>query len=111
MANALGEYLGKEVVIENTAWAGLIPAVQTGKADIVISSMGITTPRKEQVDFSDPYSQIGIGIIINTNSPVRTLEDLNNSNVTIAVMYGTTPQLFADKYLTNATINKFNNSP
>ena len=43
-AKAFGEYLGREVVIENTAWDGLIPSLQTGKADMIVSSMTITAP-------------------------------------------------------------------
>ena len=37
-AKKLGDYLGKEVVIENTAWSGLIPSLKTGKIDLIISS-------------------------------------------------------------------------
>ncbi|MDC7238773.1 MAG: transporter substrate-binding domain-containing protein, partial [Spirochaetales bacterium] len=29
-AYALGEYLGRPIVIENTAWTGLIPSIQSG---------------------------------------------------------------------------------
>jgi len=38
-AKALGAELGREVVIENMAWAGLIPALETKKVDLIISSM------------------------------------------------------------------------
>ena len=54
LAKAFGESIGREVVIENIAWDGLIPALQTGKVDMIISSMTITADRKEVVDFSDP---------------------------------------------------------
>ena len=37
-----GAAYGYDVQIENTAWDGLIPALQTDKADLVISSMTIT---------------------------------------------------------------------
>lgn len=47
---------GYDLKIENTAWDGLIPSLQTDKADCVISSMTITDERKEAVDFSDPYA-------------------------------------------------------
>ena len=40
-AKALGEELGRTVVIENMAWSGLIPALETGKIDLIISSMTI----------------------------------------------------------------------
>lgn len=54
LAYALGRYLGRPVQIENTNWDGLIPSLQTGKVDVVISSMTITDERQEVVDFSVP---------------------------------------------------------
>ncbi|MDA3834169.1 MAG: transporter substrate-binding domain-containing protein, partial [Spirochaetales bacterium] len=77
IAKALGKYLGRPVAIENTAWTGLIPALQTGKADIIISSMTINEERKKVVDFSDPYIRSGLTLLIAQNSPVQNFEDLN----------------------------------
>nr|HPJ22259.1 transporter substrate-binding domain-containing protein [Clostridia bacterium] len=57
MAQALGEYLGRPVRIENMEWTGLIPALTTGKVDIVISSMTITEERQKTVNFSIPYAK------------------------------------------------------
>ncbi len=107
LAKSLGEYLGKEVVIENTAWAGLIPALQTGKVDIVLSSMGITEDRKQTVDFSDYYVKASLAVVANSESTVNTLEDLDNPNIVLAVQQGTTPHIFAEKYLPNTKINTF----
>ena len=47
---------GKEIKIENIAFDGLIPALLTGKVDMVMSSMTITDERRKTVDFSDPYA-------------------------------------------------------
>lgn len=55
IANALGEYLNQEVEIINTDFSMLIPALETGEVDIVISEMTIKEERKEKVDFSSPY--------------------------------------------------------
>ena len=55
IANALGQYLGKEVEIVNTDFPMLIPALQSNNIDIVIGSMSITAEREETVDFSKPY--------------------------------------------------------
>eukprot|EP01028_Stygiella_incarcerata_P005429 TRINITY_DN2295_c0_g1_i4.p2 TRINITY_DN2295_c0_g1~~TRINITY_DN2295_c0_g1_i4.p2 ORF type:complete len:110 (+),score=6.25 TRINITY_DN2295_c0_g1_i4:62-391(+) len=46
-AKALGKYLGRDVIIENIAWDGLIPSLKTGKIDLIISSMTITDERKK----------------------------------------------------------------
>ncbi|MCQ0092439.1 transporter substrate-binding domain-containing protein [Roseovarius sp. M141] len=36
-------------------WGGIIPALQSGKFDVLIASMAITEARMEEVAFSDPY--------------------------------------------------------
>ena len=45
LARALGEHLGREVRIENISFDGLIPALKTGRIDLVISSMTATGER------------------------------------------------------------------
>ncbi len=50
-----------------------------------------------------------MGALVNINSSIQTLDDLNNSNVTIAVQRGGTPHTFSEKYLTNAKVNTFDN--
>ncbi len=55
IANALGEYLNREVIIVNTSFASLIPALQTEDIDVVIGSMSITNEREQFVDFTNPY--------------------------------------------------------
>ncbi len=36
-------------------WSGIIPALQSGKFDVMIASMAINDERKKQVDFTNPY--------------------------------------------------------
>ncbi|MCK5848148.1 MAG: transporter substrate-binding domain-containing protein [Caldisericia bacterium] len=107
LAYALGEYVSKEVVIENTNWDGLIPSLQTGKLDVVISSMTITEDRGKVVDFSIPYSHSYLALLINKDSGVTSIDDLNQEGRVIAVKKGTTGYIFANKYLTNAQVNSF----
>ncbi|KAL1109990.1 hypothetical protein AAG570_014028 [Ranatra chinensis] len=103
-AKAFGEYLGREVEIVNTSWDGLIPSLQTGKADMVISSMTITEERKEQVDFSMPYAKALLAILSNKDSGIESIDDLNAQGKRVAVKTGSTGYLFAKKNLTNAEI-------
>ncbi|MDC7227605.1 MAG: transporter substrate-binding domain-containing protein [Spirochaetales bacterium] len=55
IAEALGEYMQKEVEIINTEFSMLIPALQSGEIDIIIGSMTISEDREKTVDFSKPY--------------------------------------------------------
>ncbi len=95
---------GYDLVIENTAWDGLIPSLQTGKADCVISSMTITDERAEVVDFSDPYAMAQLAILANANSGIEKAEDLNQPGKKVAVKTGSTGDVYATKNLTNAEI-------
>ena len=99
-----GAYIGREVVIENISWDGLIPALQTGKVDMVISSMTITADREEVVDFSDPYANAMLALLTNKNSGINTIDDMNVAGKKIAVKTGSTGYLYAQKNLTNAEI-------
>lgn len=103
-AKAFGEYIGKDVKIENIAWDGLIPSLQTGQADMVVSSMTITESRKETVDFSNPYANAYLAILTNKGSGIATVEDLNMPDKKIAVKTGSTGFIYAQNNLTNAEI-------
>lgn len=99
-----GAAYGYDVVIENTAFDGLIPMVQTGKADCLMSSITITEARKESVDFSDPYAQAQLAILANAQSNIGSIDDLNQAGRKVAVKTGSTGDVFATKNLTNAEI-------
>lgn len=105
LAKALGEFLDRPVTIENINWDGLIPSLQTGKVDAVISSMTITEKRSEVIDFSDPYAHSYLGLLVNKNSNIKSIEDLNQEGKIIDVKKGTTGYLYASENLIKAKIN------
>lgn len=57
-AQLLAKDLGLALEIVPTTGANRIPFLQTGKADIVISSLSVTPQRQEVIDFSTPYAAI-----------------------------------------------------
>lgn len=99
-----GNAYGYDVQIENTAWDGLIPSLQSGKADLVISSMTITPERQESVDFSDAYAMAQLAILANADSGISSVDDLNQPGKKVAVKTGSTGDVYATKNLTNAEI-------
>ena len=104
IAQAFADYLGLELEIQNTNWTGLIPALQTNKIDMVISSMTITEKRKESVDFSDAYAKAYLAFAVNVNSSVEIASDLNQSDKTIVVKTGSTGDTYVTANSPNATI-------
>lgn len=104
LMKAFGEYAGREIRIENTAWDGLIPSLQTGKADLVISSMTIRPDREEQVDFSDPYANALLAVLVSKGAEAGSVEDLNQEGKKLAVKSGSTGHLYAESSLEKADL-------
>ena len=102
MGHALAAYLHKELVVQNTAFPGLIPALQTRKIDLIISSMTDTEDRRQSIDFSDPYMHTGICALLNTKCDAQTADDLNQPTRTIVVKDGTTGFTYATQFLPKA---------
>lgn len=55
MARKIADTLGYELEIVKLDWDSLVPAVQSGKVDCVISGQSITSERLQSVDFTEPY--------------------------------------------------------
>ncbi len=102
LAEALGRYLGREVQVENIPFDGLIPALKTGKIDLIISSMTATPLRAESIDFSEPYLRTGLCLLVNARADIRSIADADRPEYTIAVKQGTTGQLYAQIHVQHA---------
>nr|WP_315022360.1 transporter substrate-binding domain-containing protein [uncultured Aminipila sp.] len=101
---AFGEYIGRDVKIENTSYDGLISSLQEGKADMVISSMSITDEASQTVDFSEPYADIMLAVLVNKNSGISSAESLNQEGKKIVVIADSAGYIYAQKNLTNTEI-------
>ena len=104
LATDLAKSLGRPVVIQNISFDGLIPALKTGKVDLVISSMTATAERAKSIDFSDPYISTGLCLLLKKDSTVQGVADLDRPGVKVAVKKGTTGHLYATGNLKRADI-------
>ena len=104
LATDLAKSLGRPVVIQNTSFDGLTPALKTGKVDLVISSMTATAERAQSIDFSDPYLSTGLCLLLKKDSAAKDIADLDKAGVKVAVKKGTTGHLYATAKLKNAEI-------
>jgi glutamine transport system substrate-binding protein len=94
LINAIAEDQGFEIKIEAMDFSGIIPAMQAGELDIGMGGMSITEERKKTVDFSDPYFESGLSLVVaKDNSEITSIEDLEGK--TIAVKNGTTGANYA----------------
>ena len=104
LASDLAKSLGRPVVIQNTSFDGLIPALKTGKVDLVISSMTATAERAQSIDFSEPYLSTGLCLLLKKDSAAKGIADLDQTGVKVAVKKGTTGHLYATSHLKKAEI-------
>lgn len=92
VAKKLAEDMGVEVEFVPTKWAGIIPALLTGKFDVIIGGMGIVPKRNLKVNFSVPYDYSGMSMVANQSvaPDYDSLEDFNKPGVTIVARLGST---------------------
>jgi polar amino acid transport system substrate-binding protein len=105
LAQALGSYLGRPAVVENMSFIGLIPALKSGKIDLIISSMSDTPERRKSIAFSNPYvTTVGLCILAGKDSAIASASDLDAPDRTVVVRQGTTGQLWAQANLAKARV-------
>ncbi len=101
--------MGVEVEFIPTAWDGIIPALMSGKFDVVIAGMSITPERHLRINFSEPYASSGMLIAANSkNVPGLTrASDFNKPNITIGAKRGTTGVDSAQKQAPLAKLRQY----
>ena len=107
MGYALGRFLHRPVSVENIPFEGLIPALKTGRIDLIISSMTATDERRKSIDFSDPYLSTGLSILVKKNSAIQNIGDVDKPGMTVTVKTGTTAANYTREHFKNANVLTF----
>jgi len=76
IAVMIADALGRELVIVRTDWDGLPPAVMSGKIDAIIAGMSPTAERSVTIDFSEPYYESDLVVVVRKDSPYADAQDL-----------------------------------
>ena len=104
-ARLLAKDLGVELEIVQTTGANRIPFLQTGKADLVISSLSVTPEREKVIDFSVPYAQIQSVVAGPKTVAIKSFEDLAGKR--LASTRGTTNDKLVTEGAKGAQIVRF----
>lgn len=104
IAKALAAKLNLPLRIEAIPFVGLVPALQSGRVDCVISSMTATDERRKTIAFSEPYLTIGLAMLVGAKSTVHSLQDLDQPGKVVVVRPGTTGEVWARRNITQAQI-------
>jgi len=69
-----------------------IPFLDTGKIDLIISTLGYTKERDETIDYSTPYFTSGAKLLVTDSSPINGWQDIKGKPVITKT--GTTSSTF-----------------
>lgn len=106
VAERVAKKMGKTLKIADMTFDGLIPALQSGKIDMIVAGMSVTEDRKKNIDFSNGYYTASQVIIVKAeNNEITGPEQLVGKK--IGVQLGTTGDVEAAK-ISNAVISKYN---
>lgn len=104
LAKAIAKALQRELKIENLPFDGLIPALKTGRIHLILSSLTRTPERAESIDFTAPYAETGLCLLVAKGSAVQQVTDLDQAGRKVAVKKGTTGHAWATARLKQAEV-------
>ncbi len=106
MAKYIADKLGIKLKLVPVTSANRIPYLQTGKADLIISSLGKNPARQKAIDFTDAYAPFFLGVFGSKDVKVSSVEDLKGK--TVGVTRGSVEDIGLSKLVdSSVTIKRF----
>ena len=106
LARLLADAMDVKLKFVTKPFNELLPALQTGQVDMVLSGMTITPERNRKVAFIGPYFISGKAFLtkMKTIAYADEATDANNPNTKIVALKGSTSQAFAEAFLDKTTL-------
>ena len=85
IAKQVAKALGKKPLVVKTSWNGLIPALTSGKLDMIVAGMSPTAKRKKEIAFSNSYYTSEPVVLVNKDGAyanAKTLKDFKGAKIT-----------------------------
>jgi len=108
LANEIGKRLGLRVEFINIAYDGLLDALLTDRADVLISALADLPQVAGKAAFTLPYYNAGDTLIVVADSGIQSMEDM--SGRTLAVEFGSGGDVEArawERRLSQLTVKRF----
>jgi polar amino acid transport system substrate-binding protein len=106
LAQYLASAMDVKLRLETMPFAELLPALEAGKVDMVMSSMTMLTERNLKVAFVGPYFISGKSFLTKTRTflSVEDPSEVNSPGTTLVALEGSTSQLFVEELIPKATL-------
>ena len=108
-ARAVSEIIGRQMKLVPMAFDKLLPALQAGEIDVIMSGFSVTAQRSKLVTFTEPYMAMGQMAIMHRDKVARFAQPwaVYREGVRIGVEAGTTGAAFAETELKDALISYY----
>ena len=111
VANKIAEMLEVELEVVQVGSPDRIPFVASGKIDFVMGAMTRTPARAKVIDFTVPAHTEVFGVLTTQDKPYTHWKELNDENITLVQVRGTTPIKFIEENVSNAKVLLLDNYP
>lgn len=100
--NAICAASSLDCAITPTAWDGIIPALTSGRIDVIMASMTITEERAQTIDFSQPYYNTPVVVVAQRGMGITATAEGLAGHV-LGVQVSTVFQDYAQQYFEGET--------
>ncbi|MGB3287724.1 MAG: glutamine ABC transporter substrate-binding protein GlnH [Burkholderiaceae bacterium] len=95
--DAIAKQAGLKYSLRPMDFNGIIPGLQTRNIDVALAGITIRDDRKKVIDFSDPYYESGLAILVGKdNTSIKTAKDLEGKMVAVKIGTATVDYLKAN---------------
>lgn len=109
--NAIADEMGFEVEFQNIGWEPVFQTIKNSETDIGASGITITEERKQTYDFTEPYYESQLLIVVKEDSDIKSLADLKDKKISVQI--NATGHMAAKKLQGDSSTNimAFENQP
>jgi polar amino acid transport system substrate-binding protein len=106
LAKGMAKAMGVRAKLQVIPFAELLPALQSGKIDLILSNMTITPTRNLKVAFVGPYFTSGKAFLtkIKTIALADEANDIDAKKTRLVALKGSTSQAFVEEAIPGATL-------
>jgi polar amino acid transport system substrate-binding protein len=107
LAKLMAQEMGVKVVFLDLDWDGLLPALMSGKADMLAADMTPTLARAMKVAFTKPWIHVGPVVATKEGSKFTSTESCKAAGARIAVLFGSTGEKLAKTVFPKGQIKSY----
>lgn len=78
ISKKIADGLGMKLEVVKTEWDGLIPALTSGKIDMIVAGMSPTDERKQTIDFTTNYYTSDLVVVVKKSGPYASAANLSD---------------------------------